>query len=220
VAGRGRGWLLAAGAVAAAQMIAVVLADGATRAGYDPYRNWVSQLSLGPRGWLGSANMALCGAWLLAYAVGLRRLARTATARRAARLVACCGAGFVVVAVVPIDPGIGYPPGLPAVHTTTGYLHQAAAIALLTAGAAASVLLGRCLPEVAWAARAGVAVAVAMVLSFVAAAALVTLDLLGVAPGAPSGLLERVALFAGLGWLGVAGLCLLRAGATGTSTPR
>jgi hypothetical protein len=218
--GRGRGWLLAAGAVAAVQVIALVLADGATRAGYDPYRHWVSQLSLGPRGWLGSVNMALCGAWLLAYAVGLRRLDRTPTARRAAGLVACCGAGFVVVAAVPIDPGIGYPPGLSTVHTPTGYLHQAAALALLAGGAAASVLLGRCLPTVSWAARTGTAVAVAMVLSFLAASVLVTLDLLGVAPGAPSGLLERVALFTGLSWLGVAGLYLLRAGTAGTATPR
>jgi hypothetical protein len=73
---------------------------------------------------------------------------------------------------------------------------------------------------VAWAARAGVVVAAVMVLSFVAAGVLVTLDVLGVVPGTPSGLLERVALFSGLGWLGVAGLCLLRQGAAGTPAPR
>jgi uncharacterized protein DUF998 len=72
--GRGRhSWLLALGAVAAAQMITVTVLDGATRAGYDSSRNWVSQLALGPRGWLGYLNFALCGAWLTAYAIGLHR---------------------------------------------------------------------------------------------------------------------------------------------------
>jgi hypothetical protein len=237
-------------------MVVVVL-DGATRTGYESHRNWVSQLSLGGRGWLGKANLGLCGAWLIAYAAGLGslcvpswpslrsvrsvtrgslcvpswpslrsvrsvtrcRLDRTRTTRWAARLVLVCGAGFAVMAVVPIDPGLGYPPGVPAVHTLTGYAHQGAAVALFAAGTVASVLLGRCVSGSTWAARAGVAVGAVMVVSFVAACALVTLDVLGVAQGTPSGLLERVALFTGLGWLGVAGLWLLRSGTGRTSGP-
>jgi hypothetical protein len=273
----GRRWLLAAGVVAAAQVMVVVVVDGATRTGYQSHRNWVSQLSVGPRGWLGSANLALCGAWLVAYAAGLGslcvpswpslrsvrsvtrcrlcvpswpslrsvrsvtrcrlcvpswpslrsvrsvtrcRLDRTPVVRWAARLVLLSGAGFAVMAAVPVDPGLGYPPGEPAVHTLTGYAHQAAALALFAAGTAASVLLGRCVPAATWPARVGVASVAVMVLSFAAACVLVTLDVLGVAPGTPSGLLERVALFTGLGWLGVAGLCLLRSGTDRTSTLR
>ena len=59
--------LLAFGWVAAGQLVVVSLVDGAVRAGYDPYRNWVSQLQLGPRGWLGTADLALTGAWLLLH---------------------------------------------------------------------------------------------------------------------------------------------------------
>jgi len=71
--------------MAAAQMIVLVTVAGLVRPGYDPDRNWVSQLSLGPGGWLATANMACCGGWLLVGALGLRRrLAPTRDARCAA----------------------------------------------------------------------------------------------------------------------------------------
>jgi uncharacterized protein DUF998 len=105
-----------------------------------------------------------------------------------------------------IDPGLDYPPGVPAVHTAVGLLHQAGAVTVFAAGTLASVLLGRCagLP------RAGLAVAAVMVASFAASAVLVTLDVRGVLAGTPSGLLERVALFTGLGWIGALGVRLYR----------
>jgi uncharacterized protein DUF998 len=202
-------WLLCCGAVAAAQMAVVSVVDGATRLGYDPYRNWVSQLALGPRGWLGLLNLALCGGWLVAYAAGLRRhLPASPAATRVVRLVLLCGAGFLLIAVVPIDPGLDYPPGVPAVHTAVGYLHQAGAIIVFAAGTAAAVQLGRC----AGRPRPGLLVAAVMVVSFTGSAVLVTLDVLGVVVGSPSGLLERVALFTGLGWIGAVGLQLYRQG--------
>lgn len=207
-----RRWLLGAGAAAAVQMIAVSAVDGATRAGYDPNRNWVSQLALGPGGWLGVANLALCAGWLAVYAAGLERhLAPSRTSRWAVRLVLVCAAGFGAVAAFPIDPGLDYPPGTAAVHTPLGYLHQAGALVLFAAGTAASVLLGRCVRD-RWprAAALGVLVAAVMVVSFLAAAVLVMLDVLGIRAGTPSGLLERVALFTGLGWIGAVGLCLMR----------
>jgi len=200
---RGR-WLLLCGAVAAAQMVLVSVVDGATRPGYDPVRNWVSQLALGPRGWLGAVNLALCGFWLILFAVGLHlHLPGPAVA---VRLVALCGLGFGMIAAVPIDPGLDFPPGEPAVHTAVGLLHQAGAIAVFAGGTMASAVLGRRVGL----ARAGVAVAVLMIVSFVAAAVLVTLDVNGVLGGTPSGLLERVALYAGLGWIGTAGLIVHR----------
>jgi len=205
----GHRWLLCCGAVAAAQMVAMSVVDGATRLGYDPYRNWVSQLALGPRGWLGLLNLALCGGWLIAYAAGLHRHLRAAPAGRpAARLVLLCGTGFLMIAAVPIDPGLDYPPGVPAVHTVVGYAHQAGAVTVFAAGTAASVLLGRC----AGRPRAGLVVAAVMVVSFAASTVLVTLDVQGVLAGTPSGLLERVALFTGLGWIGALGLRLYRQG--------
>src|ERR1700761_578453 len=67
------GWQLAAGMIAAVQMTVVVAVDEATRPGYDPYRNWVSQLALGHRGWVEMLTLAAGGAWLWAYAIGLDR---------------------------------------------------------------------------------------------------------------------------------------------------
>jgi hypothetical protein len=110
--------------------------------------------------------------------------------------------------VVPIDPGLDYPPGVPAVHSAVGYLHQAGAVIVFAAGTGAAVLLGRCVGRP----RPGLLVAAVMVVSFTGSAVLVTLDVLGVVVGSPSGLFERVALFTGLGWIGVVGLQLYRQG--------
>jgi hypothetical protein len=205
-------WPLATGAIAATQMTVVAGLDGATRAGYDPYRNWVSQLALGPHGWVGVANFALCAAWLTAFGAALHHhLPPSRPAGWAVRLVLLCGAGFAVVALVPIDPGLDYPPGTTAVHTLAGYVHQAGALVLFAAGTGAAVLLGVCLREVCRAAAwLGAAAAAVMVVSFVAASVLVTLDITGTLPGTPSGLLERIALATGLSWLAAAGLCLIR----------
>lgn len=198
--------LLGAGPAAAVLVIVVVTVDGATRTGYDPWRNWVSQLALGPRGWLGVATMGGCGVLLAAYALGLRVwLPPGRTTQRLVRLVLLCALGFAFVAVVPIDPGLGFPPGVPAVHTPRGFVHQAGALVLFTGGTGAAVLLGRCLRT-----TAGRWVAAVMVVAFTGACVLVTLDVLGVLTGTPSGLLERVALFTGLGWMGAAGLWLGR----------
>jgi hypothetical protein len=204
-----RRWMLAGGAVAAGQMALFVSVASVMRPGYDPSRNWISQLSLGPGGWQGTVNLATCGLWLLVCAAGLRgRLASTGAARWAVRLVGWCGTCLVAVAVVPTDPGIGYPPGVPSVYTATGAVHQLVALTMGVAGIVGAVLLGRCLRE-AWALPAGVLVAAVMTVSLVSGSVLVLLDAGGVLPGAPSGLLERVALFAGLGWTGVVSTALL-----------
>jgi hypothetical membrane protein len=200
-------WFLAAGAAAAVQMTVVVGVDGATLPGYSPYRNWISQLALGDRGWLGVGNLALCGGWLFAYAIGLRRSLRPSrTARWAVRLVRVSAAAFVLIAVIPIDPGLGYPPGDAAVHTARGYLHQGVAVVLFAAGTGASLLLGRCVG------RPGAALGVVVVMSvaFVVACGLATLDVVGLLTGTPSGLFERIAMFAGLWWIAGVGLALLR----------
>jgi hypothetical protein len=171
-------------AVAAVQMIVFVTVAGQTRAGYDPSRNWVSQLSLGPGGGWATANMLCCGVWLVVSGAG--------------RLVAWCGVCLIALAVLPTDPGIGYPPDVPEAHTAIGFAHQVVAVVLGVSGAAAAAVAGRR----AGFARAGLAVAAVMAVFFLTATVLVLLDDAGVLPGNPSGLLERVALFLGLAWIG------------------
>src|SRR5262245_455172 len=153
--------MLVGGAVAAGQMVGFVTVAGVVRPGYDPSRNWISQLSLGPGGWLSAVNLATCGLWLIVCAGGLRgRLAPTGVARR----VGWGGGGLVAVAGVPTDPGIGYPPEEPQVSTVTGVAHQLVGLTMGLAGTVAAVLLGRCLPD-GWASRAGALVAAVMALS-------------------------------------------------------
>ncbi|MBM2618295.1 DUF998 domain-containing protein [Actinoplanes sp. LDG1-06] len=178
-------------AVAAVQMSVFVTVAGLLRPGYDSSRNWISQLSLGPGGWLADLNLVLCGLWLVVGAEGLRRRQR----RGVAVLVAGCGACLAALAVLTTDAGLGYPPGVAPTHTTAGLIHQIVGIVLGMAGIAAAALLG---PRAA--ART---VAAVMAVTFVTASVLVLLDAGGVLPGNPSGLLERVALFLGLGWIGV-----------------
>jgi hypothetical protein len=197
-------WWPPPGVLAAVQMTAFVTVAGAVRPGYDSGRNWVSQLSLGPGGWLAAVNLAVCGGWLLLCAAGLRRRLGPSGADR---LVGWCGACLVAVAVVPTDPGLGYPPGVPTASTLVGALHQVIGLALGVTGTVAAALLGRRLPGVRWAAPAGSAVAAVMAVTFGAGTVLVLLDAAGILPGTPSGLLERVALCTGLGWIGVVDVC-------------
>ncbi|WP_246613809.1 DUF998 domain-containing protein [Paractinoplanes bogorensis] len=173
------------GVLAAVQMIVVCTVDGLTRPGYDPARHWISQLSLGPGGWIGTVNLATCGLWLILAAAGLRR---------SAGLLLWCGLGFVALALVRTDAGLGFPPGVPTEHTLRGLIHQLISITVGIAGIGAVARIGP--RRVAW------PLAAAMTVTFVAASVLVLLDAGGVLPGNPSGLLERVALFAGLGWIG------------------
>jgi len=210
-------WRPAGGVVAATQMIAFVTAAGLTRPGYDPDRNWVSQLSLGPGGWQGTVNLATCGLWLIVCAAGLRRRLGTAgSARWSARLVRCCGVGLVVLAIVPTEPGLGYPPGVPSVYTAKGAAHQLVSVLLGLCAIAAAALLGRSLrgfrapaAGLPWAWPVGLLVAAVMAVAFVAASVLVVLDADGVLPDNPSGLLERVTLFTGLGWIAIVSAALL-----------
>lgn len=175
-------------AIAAAQMIVFVTVAGSARPGYDPTRNWVSQLSLGPGGGWATANMFCCGLWLLLGGVALRR----------GSLIASCGACLIALAVLPTDPGIGYPPDVPPAHTGIGLAHQIVAVVLGVCGVGAAAIAGR----QAGFTRAGLAVAAVMAVTFLAATVLVLLDDAGVLPGNPSGLLQRVALFLGLAWIG------------------
>lgn len=144
----GRVWLLA-GTVAGPLFAVVALAQAAMREGFDPTRHAVSQLALGSAGWVQTANFVVTGALMIGCAVGLRRALRGDRGGRwAPLLTAVLGAGFIVAAVFPADPGNEFPPGTPAdpdpAFTTTGIVHLACAgIAFLALIAACFVLASR-----------------------------------------------------------------------------
>ncbi|MDR6320275.1 hypothetical protein J3R03_004471 [Actinoplanes couchii] len=172
------------GVLAAAQMIVVSTVDGLTRPGFDMTRQWISHLSLGEHGWIGTADLATCGLWLILCATAVPR----------SSLIMVCGFCLVALAVVRTDAGLGFPPGVPVEHTTRGLIHQLISVVLACAGVGAVIRTGP--RKAAW------TIAGLMVVTFGAATVLVLLDAAGRLSGTPHGLLERAALFAGLSWIG------------------
>jgi hypothetical membrane protein len=187
-----RRWLPLFGVLAAVQMIVFVTIAGALRPGYDSSRNWISQLSLGPGGPLATANLGTCGLWLIVAGLGLRSKI----------LVVVSGLCLASLAFIRTDAGIGYPPDVPTTHTTHGLVHQVIAVVMGFAGVGAAAALGGTLPF-RHGRLIGRTVAALMAVAFTTGSVLVLLDAANVWPGNPSGLFERVAMYAGLGWIAV-----------------
>jgi hypothetical protein len=104
--------LLAAGVAAGPVFLAVALVQAFTRDGFDLERHAVSQLALGPGGYVQIANFVLTGALLVLASRGLRRaLAPGVGAVWGARLVAGFGVGMLVAGVFVADPAYGFPAG-------------------------------------------------------------------------------------------------------------
>jgi len=134
------GW----GAVAGPFYITVSLAQALTRDGFDLSTHSWSLLENGSLGWIQSANLALTGAMVAAFAVGL---ARAGAGRWASRLLAVYGAGLVGAAVFTADPMAGFPAGTPAgtagTPTWHGTAHLAAGGIGFLAMVSACLVLGR-----------------------------------------------------------------------------
>ena len=198
-------WPLVAGVVAPLLFTAVWLIDGATRAGYDPMRHQVSLLSLGDRGWVQVASFLLTGVLVLAFARGIREVLRAGAGRRVVPgAVALAGVGFLLAGVFSTQPMFGYPPGTPeglaAAVTLTDTIHLLAALLLFAGLLALPVALARrwwLAGDRRWAIASAI----------VAGVVFVTFGLSGGGPSgellvpAASGLLQRVSLVAGLGWI-------------------
>ncbi|GAB2710066.1 DUF998 domain-containing protein [Nocardia thraciensis] len=106
--------LLACGIAAGPLFVVLIVAQALTRNGFDAARHPLSMLSLGGHGWIQIGNFVVCGALVLASAVGLRRaLDRTRSATWASALVGVYGACLVWAGVLPTDPADGFPLGTP-----------------------------------------------------------------------------------------------------------
>ena len=211
-------YLLACG-LAPALFVAVLLVDGATRPGYSPLRHFGSELSLGSRGWVQTINFIVTGTLLLGVAAGMRRALGTGRGSVAAPiLTGVFGATLIVAGIFPTDPKPGYPPGTAGtVKATTvpGMIHDLNALpcfAALTATVFVLALWFAGQPSRrgwGWGCLAiGVAVAVTFVLTVVLfdhAATAGTLD------ASYHGLVQRLTIALGFGWLSVVAVLLLRA---------
>jgi Protein of unknown function (DUF998) len=192
---------------AAAGLIAFVvtfLVEGVLRPGYRPSRHAISQLSLGPFGWVNSIAVLVAAASLLALAAGLRTALPTGIGSRwGPRLLAVTGTGLGLTAAILDDPGLGYPPGTPAQQSLHGLLHGLLiTLAIGCLSAACLVLARRFTGDPGWRgwARYSTLTGLLVTAGYIATAVVTGLDQAGVLANAPGGLLQRIMVIAGFGW--------------------
>jgi hypothetical membrane protein len=174
--------LLACGIVGPPLFVAAFLVESALRPGYDPLRQTVSALAVGPQGWQQVANFLVFGALLLLFAAGLWRATRTVLVPV---LVAVVAAGLIVSGLFVTDP----------IHSGTstwhGTVHNLAAIPVfLGLPALGLVVAVQSVRRAPWWAAYSAVTAVAM------------LGLIqGLASEAYAGLFQRITIVVGWTWL-------------------
>ena len=213
--------LLTCGVIAPFLFVSAFLIEGATREGYDPWRHAVSQLSLGEQGWMNVANLIVCGLLILCFAGGLRRALRTGAASRGGPvLMTVIGLALVALGIFPDDPALGYPPGVEPHFTVSGLIHSIAGVVFFASLAATCFVFARRFtddPDWRGWSRLSVVTGVVVVASFLAAAVVTGLAMSGVLTNAPGGLLQRIAIVSGLGWIALLATRLIRLEGKGTS---
>jgi Protein of unknown function (DUF998) len=211
-----RRMLLAGGALAGPLFIGAALAQGAVRPDYDPHRHPVSSLALGPGGSVQAANFMVTGGLYCGLALGLTGTPSSVGLTRTGRvLLGAAAVGLLGAGLFRTDPVSGYPPGTPVIpveRTRAGALHDAVSVPTFLAIPAAAVIEAR-----AGAGRRGWA-------ATSAACGLLMLGCFGAATVGfgqhPSlvnraGLLQRLSVTAGFGWLTAVALRALRAAPAG-----
>ena len=203
--------LLACGVVGPPLFISTFLLDGATRPGYNAWRNFVSQLSTGDRGFVQVANFIVLGMLALGFAAGLARLRLTSIAI----VQGVYGTAILTAGIFVTDPGLGYPPGVPQAQTTRGVIHGVAALAAFTSNALACFVTAFAVRgDPRWRGWFGYSlVSGTLVLAIVgASSAIAQADEAGRVVNGPSGLVQRVSVVIGLAWLAAFALRLKRGG--------
>ena len=202
---------LYAGVVGPLLFIVVFLIEGLTRPGYSAWRHYVSQLSTGPGGWVQVANFLVCGTLVMVYAIGLRLATRSIAAPI---LQGLFGITLLVAGVFSTDPALGYPPGAPIMHTTSGMIHGFAGLG------AFSLLPATTFVMAAWFRRHhsgrwlwySIGVGVVMIVTFIASTTFSAMDAAGTLPNAPTGFFQRIAIIAGWTWMAMVALHFIRSG--------
>ena len=161
--------LLLAGVAAGPVFLTAGLLQAATREGFDLERHALSQLALGPGGWVQVVNFLLAGALLVVASRGLRAaLGPGVGAVWGPRLVAGFGAGMLIAGAFVADPAYGFPVGTaegPGQVSGRGALHALGFAVAMLSWVSACVVLARAL-----AARGDRRAAAGCLLALVAAA--------------------------------------------------
>ncbi len=208
--------LIACGAIGPILFILVFLVEGAIRPGYSAWHNFVSDLSLSNQGWMQIANFLICGVLMLCFALGLRQVLRSGKgAVWGPLLLGIFGLSLLIAGFFVTDPSLGYyPPGTSSsTHTLHGTIHGAnAPLAFGSLTIAIFVLARRFASDRQWRGWAlySLVTGILFVGFFIACLVVAVLDQNGVLPNAPAGLLERIAIIIGWGWIALLALRLLR----------
>ena len=150
--------LIALGVVGVVTLMAVSTIDGLTRdGGYDPMRHWVSLLSHGDRGWLGTADLLVSGSLVAVSSIGFRTALRGREgAVWTSVMIGIFGAGLVLAGLFPIDPVQGYPTDAPPPPISwSGRLHSVAGTTVIVS-LTAMCFVGARLFSQPWSASASV----------------------------------------------------------------
>jgi hypothetical membrane protein len=117
-----------AGTVGPVLFFVVVLIEGAVRPGYRPLHDTISELSLGPRGWIQTANFLVFGILFMVFARGVKAsLDDSRAARLGATLLLLIGLGVLGCGLFRAEP---WPPSS---MSPTGLLHLVCAVVLVFA---------------------------------------------------------------------------------------
>lgn len=188
------------GILAGPFFVIVFLIEGALRPGYQPMRQPVSALAIGPRGWVQRVNFFITGNLALCYALGLHTvLAAYGNLRWPPILIAIFGLGLIGAGIFQTDvTGLEWPTR--AQRTRAGILHDQVSFPVFLALVVASFILANLFARtghIGWAAYSvlsGIAVAVFFVLAGLGFAFKAHMNRVG-------GLMQRFSIIAGWLWL-------------------
>lgn len=205
--------LLVCGVAGPLLLLVVLLVDGATRSGYSPWRNGVSQLVLGDRGWLARLTFVVCGLLLFAFSVGVARTIRSGPgATWGSRLLGAVAGGLVIAGVFPTDPALGYPPGAAERASVAGGVHQVGGTLLFVGLIGAGIVFGRRFARESDRAWAVYSITTGALVAGSALAAGIVYRLIQkeILSAGPAGLLELVSFLLGFTWITLLAVCLIR----------
>jgi hypothetical protein len=215
--------LLLAGAIAGPVFVTVFLVAGLLARDYDPLRHTVSSLALSDVGWLQTLNFFVDGALLVAFSVGLWRALRLrgTPSTAAPLLIGLAGVGLFAAGLFPTDPIFGYPPGAPTDPTPHGAVHDVLALVILVVGLPVAAIV-MAVDFWRWGERTW-----ALYSALTALLMLGGFQILGRAFGAGdasvvavAGLIQRVIVVIGWGWISLLAIHLLGRAPAQESTTR
>lgn len=197
--------LISCGTIGPSIFVVVFLIEDFTRAGFDPVRNLVSQLSLGENGWINIINLILFGVLSILFSLGIRYEANERYQDIASPgMFMFLGIALIVGGIFVIDPGLGYPPNSQPAFSMVGLVHQIAGFSIFASFTANCFITARKLGKDSnenGFKILSIVFGVMIPANWIIASIMISLEYSGTLTPAPGGLFERVSLIAACIWI-------------------